>query len=81
MPSSEDMLCCFQFEKLDKDRAGVMGIRNRWFETSPEMLNYSAGDGTQSPFFTPISDIACGHISIKYGFEANFYRDRSASAS
>jgi 3-oxoacyl-[acyl-carrier-protein] synthase II len=36
------------------------------------MLNFSAGDGTPkfNPFFIPkmISDIACGHISIKYGF-------------
>jgi hypothetical protein len=40
------------------------------------MLNYSAGDGTQFPFFIPISDIACGHISIKYGFRGSPNRNR-----
>jgi 3-oxoacyl-[acyl-carrier-protein] synthase II len=34
------------------------------------MLNFAAGDGTQNSIFLyskMISDIACGHISIKYG--------------
>jgi hypothetical protein len=35
-----------------------------------EMLNFAAGDGTQNLILSlfQISDIACGHISIKYGF-------------
>jgi 3-oxoacyl-[acyl-carrier-protein] synthase II len=54
-----------------------LGIRYGGLETFQiEMLNFAAGDGTPkfNPFFIPkmISDIACGHISIKYGFSPNF---------
>jgi 3-oxoacyl-(acyl-carrier-protein) synthase len=50
-----------------------LGIRNGGLETFQiEVVNFAAGDGTPNfnPFFIPkmISDIACGHISIKYGF-------------
>jgi 3-oxoacyl-[acyl-carrier-protein] synthase II len=58
---------------IDKDRAGVIwGSGIGGLETFQiEMLNFAAGDGTQNlilSLFKMISDIACGHISIKYGF-------------
>jgi 3-oxoacyl-[acyl-carrier-protein] synthase II len=48
-----------------------------------EMLNFAAGDGTQNPFLYSkmISDIACGHISIKYGFRGPNFATVSACAS
>jgi len=74
-------------EKIDKDHAGVIwasgigGIGT--FLT--EIKNFVTGDGTPrfSPFFIPkmISDIAAGHISIKYGFEGPNYCTVSACAS
>ena len=77
----------FNFEKLDKDRVGVIwGSGIGGLETFQiEMLNYSAGDGTPkfNPFFIPkmISDIACGLISIKYGFRGPNFATVSACAS
>ncbi|MBP6182702.1 beta-ketoacyl-ACP synthase II [Flavobacterium sp.] len=77
----------FNFEKLDKDRIGVIwGSGIGGLETFQiEMLNYAAGDGTPkfNPFFIPkmISDIACGHISIKYGFRGPNFATVSACAS
>ena len=77
----------FNFEKLDKDRVGVIwGSGIGGLETFQiEMLNYSAGDGTPkfNPFFIPkmISDIAGGHISIKYGFRGPNFTTVSACAS
>ena len=77
----------FDFEKLDKDRAGVIwGSGIGGLETFQiEMLNFAAGDGTPkfNPFFIPkmISDIACGHISIKYGFRGPNFATVSACAS
>ncbi|MBG6109259.1 3-oxoacyl-[acyl-carrier-protein] synthase II [Flavobacterium sp. CG_9.10] len=77
----------FNFEKLDKDRIGVIwGSGIGGLETFQiEMINYSAGDGTPkfNPFFIPkmISDIACGHISIKYGFRGPNFATVSACAS
>jgi 3-oxoacyl-[acyl-carrier-protein] synthase II len=77
----------FNFEKLDKDRVGVIwGSGIGGLETFQiEMLNYAAGDGTPkfNPFFIPkmISDIACGHISIKYGFRGPNFATVSACAS
>jgi 3-oxoacyl-[acyl-carrier-protein] synthase II len=89
MVSSEEAIndAGFNFEKLDKDRAGVIwGSGIGGLETFQiEMLNYSAGDGTPkfNPFFIPkmISDIACGHISIKYGFRGPNFATVSACAS
>jgi 3-oxoacyl-[acyl-carrier-protein] synthase II len=89
MVSSEEAIndAAFNFEKLDKDRAGVIwGSGIGGLETFQiEMLNYSAGDGTPkfNPFFIPkmISDIACGHISIKYGFRGPNFATVSACAS
>jgi 3-oxoacyl-[acyl-carrier-protein] synthase II len=77
----------FDFDKLDKDRAGVIwGSGIGGLETFQiEMLNFAAGDGTPkfNPFFIPkmISDIACGHISIKYGFRGPNFATVSACAS
>lgn len=77
----------FDFETLDKDRIGVIwGSGIGGLETFQiEMLNFSAGDGTPrfNPFFIPkmISDIACGHISIKYGFRGPNFATVSACAS
>jgi len=71
----------------DKDRAGVIwasGIGG--IETfAQEMENYVTGDGTPrfSPFFIPkmISDIAAGHLSMKYGYRGPNYATVSACAS
>lgn len=74
-------------ETLDLDESGVIwasgigGIQT-FFE---EVRGYFAGDGTPrfSPFFIPkmISDIAAGHISMKYGFRGPNYSTVSACAS
>ena len=77
----------FDFNTLDKDRIGVIwGSGIGGLETFQiEMLNFAAGDGTPrfNPFFIPkmISDIACGHISIKYGFRGPNFATVSACAS
>ena len=77
----------FDHEKLDKDRVGVIwGSGIGGLETFQiEMLNFAAGDGTPrfNPFFIPkmISDIAAGHISIKYGFRGPNFATVSACAS
>jgi len=71
----------------DKDRAGVIwasGIGG--IETfAKEMEGFLAGDGTPrfSPFFIPkmISDIAAGHLSMKYGYRGPNYATVSACAS
>lgn len=72
---------------LDLDRAGVIwasGIGG--IETLVEEIRaFAEGDGTPrfSPFFIPkmISDIAAGHISIKYGFRGPNYGTVAACAS
>ena len=74
-------------EELDTDEIGVIwasGIGG--IETfTEEIKGYCAGDFTPrfSPFFIPkmISDIAAGHISIKYGFRGPNYGTVSACAS
>jgi 3-oxoacyl-[acyl-carrier-protein] synthase II len=77
----------FNMEKLDKNRVGVIwGSGIGGLETFQiEMLEYAKGDGTPrfNPFFIPkmISDIACGHISIKYGFRGPNFATVSACAS
>lgn len=77
----------FDLEKLDKDRAGVIwGSGIGGLETFQiEVLNFAVGDGTPkfNPFFIPkmIGDIACGHISIKYGFRGPNFGTVSACAS
>ena len=77
----------FDLEKLDKDRAGVIwGSGIGGLETFQiEVLNFAASDGTPkfNPFFIPkmIGDIACGHISIKYGLRGPNFGTVSACAS
>ena len=74
-------------EKLDADRIGVImssGIGGlTTFEE--EMINYGRGDGTPrfNPFFIPkmISDIASGHISMKYGYRGPNYGTVAACAT
>mgnify|MGYP000166762367 FL=1 len=89
MVSSEEAMkdANFDLDKLDKDRAGVIwGSGIGGLETFQiEVLNFAAGDGTPkfNPFFIPkmIGDIACGHISIKYGFRGPNFGTVSACAS
>ena len=72
---------------LDLDRSGVIwasGVGG--IETLVnEITDYARGDGTPrfSPFFIPkmISDIAAGHISMKYGFRGPNFATVSACAS
>jgi 3-oxoacyl-[acyl-carrier-protein] synthase II len=77
----------FDLDKIDLDRAGVIwGSGIGGLETFQiEVLNFAAGDGTPkfNPFFIPkmIGDIACGHISIKYGFRGPNFGTVSACAS
>ena len=74
-------------ESINKDRVGVIwasgiGGIGTFYE---EMKGFFAGDGTPrfNPFFIPkmISDIAAGHISMKYGFRGPNYCTVSACAS
>ena len=74
-------------ETIDKNRMGVIwgsgiGGINTFLN---EVKGYIEGDGTPrfSPFFIPkmISDIAAGHISMKYGFTGPNYSTVSACAS
>ncbi len=74
-------------EKANHDRIGVIwgsGIGGlRTFQE--EVLEFGRGDGTPrfNPFFIPkiISDIASGHISIKYGLRGPNFTTVSACAS
>jgi len=77
----------FNMEQLNKDRVGVIfgsGIGGIDVFLQ-EVRNYVLGDGTPrySPFFIPkmISDIAAGHISMKYGFRGPNYATVSACAT
>jgi len=73
--------------EYNKDRAGVIwasGIGG--IETfAKEIEDYVLGDKTPrfSPFFIPkmISDIAAGHLSMKYGYRGPNYATVSACAS
>lgn len=74
-------------EKINKEKAGVIwasGIGG--IDTfAQEMKAFALGDGTPrfSPFFIPrmISDIAAGHISMKYEFKGPNFCTVSACAS
>ncbi len=74
-------------DKENKDRIGVIwGSGVGGLETfQEEMIYFAKGDGTPkiNPFFIPkmISDIAPGHISIKYGFRGPNFATVSACAS
>lgn len=74
-------------QEVDLDRAGVVwgsgigGIHTFWNEAE----EFFKGDGTPrfNPFFIPrmISDIAAGHLSMRYGFRGPNYTTVSACAS
>ena len=77
----------FDFDTLDKERVGVIwssgiGGLQSFFD---EVVDWAEGDRIPrfSPFFIPhlITDIAAGHISIKYGFMGPNYNITSACAS
>ena len=77
----------FDLEQLDKERAGVIwssgigGLQSLY----NEVMGWAEGKGIPrfSPFFVPqlITDIAAGHISIKYGLMGPNYCVTSACAS
>ena len=77
----------FDFDTLNKERVGVIwssgigGIQSLY----NEVMGWAEGNGIPrfSPFFVPqlITDIAAGHISIKYGFMGPNYSVTSACAS
>lgn len=77
----------FDFETLDKDRAGVIwGSGIGGIETfQSEVTDFSKGNGVPkfNPFFIPkmIADIAGGNISIKYGLRGPNFTTVSACAS
>jgi 3-oxoacyl-[acyl-carrier-protein] synthase II len=74
-------------DTIDKTRVGVIwgsgvgGIQSY----HNEIVDYATGNGIPrfNPFFIPkmISDIAAGHISIKYGFQGPNFATVSACAS
>jgi 3-oxoacyl-[acyl-carrier-protein] synthase II len=74
-------------DKLNVDRIGVIwGSGIGGISTfQEEVAAYTSGDGTPrfNPFFIPkmISDIAAGHISIKYGFRGPNFSLVSACAT
>jgi 3-oxoacyl-[acyl-carrier-protein] synthase II len=74
-------------ETVNKDRVGVIfGSGIGGFNTFlNEVRDYFKGNGIPrfNPFFIPkmISDIAAGHISIKYGFRGPNYATVSACAT
>ena len=77
----------FDFDTLNKERIGVIwssGIGGLQSYQN-EVVGWAEGDGIPrfSPFLVPhlITDIAAGHISIKYGFMGPNYSVTSACAS
>ena len=76
-------------EAIDKNRIGVvMGVGIGGMRTfEDEVSNWAVNGPTMGPKFNPffipkmIADIACGHISIKYGFRGPNYITASACAS
>ncbi len=76
----------FDFEKVDRNRIGVIiasGIGGLHTLESERMVLHNKGPKRVSPFFIPklISDIAAGHVSIKYGLKGVNYSVASACAS
>ena len=79
----------FDMDTLNKNRVGVvMGVGIGGMRTfQDEVANWALTAPTigvkVNPFFIPkmIGDIACGHISIKYGFHGPNYITSSACAS
>ncbi|MDA3871248.1 MAG: beta-ketoacyl-ACP synthase II [Candidatus Marinimicrobia bacterium] len=76
----------FDFDKIDKERVGVIiasGIGGLHTLEQEKMVLHNKGPKRISPFFIPklISDIAAGHVSIKYGLKGINYSVASACAS
>jgi len=76
------------FEKLNKDRIGVIigsGIGGMWtYHYQQEILYQRGGKADRiSPFFIPmlISDIAAGHVAIRWGLKGPNYATVSACAT
>lgn len=75
-------------EKEDKNRIGVVfGVGIGGIKTFEDEVSYYAQNKDNGPKFGPffipkmISDIASGHISIRYGFHGPNYTTTSACAS
>ncbi|MCX7909154.1 MAG: beta-ketoacyl-ACP synthase II [Ignavibacteria bacterium] len=75
-------------DKVDKERVGVVfgsGIGGMWTYHYQQELVYQSGGRPDriSPFFIPmmISDIAAGHIAIRWGFKGPNYATTSACAT
>lgn len=87
--STEEALSMSQLklDSIDKNRVGVVfgsGIGGMWtWHHQSEVVFKGGGPQRISPFFVPmmISDIAAGHISIKYGFKGLNYATTSACAT
>lgn len=76
------------FEKIDKNRVGVIlgsGIGGMWTYHLQQQNLYERGGKPDriSPFFVPmlISDIAAGHIAIRWGLKGPNYATVSACAT
>jgi len=76
------------FDKLDRDRIGVIigsGIGGMWtYHHQQETLYQRDGKPDRiSPFFVPmlISDIAAGHVAIRWGLKGPNYATVSACAT
>ncbi|MBC8124842.1 MAG: beta-ketoacyl-ACP synthase II [Candidatus Kapabacteria bacterium] len=76
------------FEKTDRERVGVVfgsGIGGMWTYHHQQQNLYERGGKPDriSPFFVPmlISDIAAGHIAIRYGLKGPNYATVSACAT
>lgn len=76
-----------KLDSIDKNRVGVVfgsGIGGMWtWHYQSEIVFKGGGPQRISPFFVPmmISDIAAGHISMKYGFKGLNYATTSACAT
>lgn len=80
--------CAADLETIDKNRVGVVfGVGIGGIKTFEDEIGYYALNKENGPKFNPffipkmISDIASGHISMKYGFHGPNYATTSACAS
>ncbi len=76
----------FNENELDKERVGVVfgsGIGGMLTNQTQHFAFIEGGVNRISPFFVPmmISDIAAGHISIRFGFKGPNYATTSACAT
>lgn len=76
------------FEKINKERVGVIvgsGIGGMWTFHEQQQIFFERGGKVDriSPFFIPmlISDIAAGHIAIRWGLKGPNYATVSACAT